>query len=85
MPHKSHEQVGREIADAGQQVKVGGVYAHYKNRDNHYKVIGFGIQEATDKICVIYQGFDNKLLFVRDLDDWLSKPSSDVERFTLVK
>ncbi len=86
MPNKSHEELEKELAAAKGQVKIGGIYVHYKNPDAFYKVIGLGIQEATDTVCVIYQAEYNKeLIFVRDLVDWMKKPSENKERFMLVK
>lgn len=86
--HKSHKQIKKELREAEKKIKVGGVYSHYKNPENLYKVIGFGIQEATDKVCVIYQAeYDKKLIFVRDLDFWLEKVEVEgtlVNRFSEV-
>ena len=89
MPHKSHEQLEEELNVAKSKVVVGGIYAHYKHPENLHKVIDLGTQEATDKICVIYQSlYGKKLTFVRDLDSWLETPElngTKVERFKLVK
>ncbi|MFA4855539.1 MAG: DUF1653 domain-containing protein [archaeon] len=68
------------------QVKVGGIYSHYKNPEHLVKVIALGTQEATDKLGVIYQEAANKnLVFVRDLNIWLERPLKDIPRFKLVK
>lgn len=88
MSHKSHEDIEQEIQEAQTIIKIGGIYSHYKNPKNLYKVISLGTQEATDKICVIYQAeYDNKLIFVRDVDSWLGNPvvnGKTVQRFRLV-
>jgi len=80
MPHKSHEDLERELGIAKTQVRIGGIYLHYKNPDHKVRV-----QEATDKLCVIYQDMANeKLVFVRDLDVWLEEPVKGTPRFRLV-
>ena len=85
MPHRSHDDLEKDLNLAQTQVKVGGVYAHYNNPDHKVKVIRLGIQEATEKICVIYQDVaDERLTFVRGLDSWLEKPLENTPRFKLV-
>jgi hypothetical protein len=85
MPHKSRHDIERELAAAKKQVEIGSVYSHYKNPEHLVKVTAIGIQEATDKLCVIYQDVANEnLVFVRDLDVWLEKPLKGTPRFKLV-
>ena len=72
---KTHKDIETEIIEAKKLVKIGGIYSHYKNPAHHYKVITLAMQEATDKLCVIYETqYGKKLLFVRDLDNWLTQP-----------
>ncbi len=86
MAHKGHEAIGKEIDDAKKRVKIGGIYSHYKNPDMLYEVIGFAVQESTDKLCVIYQAkYGKKLTFVRDLDSWLEEPLKGTPRFRPVR
>ncbi len=86
MPHKSNRVIEKELEKAETRVKVGGIYSHYKNPEHLVKVIALGIQEATDKLCVVYQDAANKkLVFVRDLDIWLKMPFKDTPRFKLIK
>lgn len=86
MPHKSIRIIENELAIAKTQVKIGGVYSHYKNPEHLVKVIALGTQEATDKSCVIYQDIANKnLIWVRCLDIWLEKPLKNTPRFKLIK
>ena len=86
---KTHEELQQELNEAEKLVKIGGIYAHYKTPKNLYKVIAFGTQEATNKICVIYQAeYGKKLIFVRDVDTWLDKPvvnGKKIPRFKFVK
>ena len=74
----------QELASARKLVKIGGIYSHYKDPKHLVKVVALGIQEATDKLCVIYCGLANEdILFVRDLDIWLEKPTG-IPRFKLL-
>ncbi|CAN5175768.1 hypothetical protein BH09PAT1_BH09PAT1_7380 [soil metagenome] len=85
---KSQDDPDKEIKKAEELIKLNGIYSHYKNPQNKYKVLSFAVQEATDKICVIYQPqYGKKLLFIRDLDNWLEQPIIDgkaVERFKFI-
>lgn len=85
---KTQDDLKKEIAEVGKQVKVGGRYSHYKKPENIYQVIGLGVQESTDKICVLYKPeYMDDITFVRDLDSWLAMPELEgklVERFTLL-
>lgn len=85
MEHKSHSDLKKELEAAGRLVKVGRIYAHFKTQ-HPYKVISLGTQESDEKICVIYQDtVEPTLIFVRDLDSWLSMPFKDMPRFRLVE
>ncbi len=76
------------LAAAQKKVKVGGIYSHFKHPENHYKVINLAFLEATLDICVVYQAlYDPKLVFVRDLKNWLETPELNgkkVPRFSLI-
>jgi hypothetical protein len=86
MEHKDHRQIEKGLEEAKKLVKVGGIYSHYKNSDKLYEVIAIGVQEATDKLCVIYQAkYNEKLIFARDLDSWLKEPSKGTSRFNLIR
>lgn len=85
MPHKSYQAILDELKAAEMLVKVGGTYSHYKNASHLVKVVALGIQEATDRLCVIYRDAANpRLAFVRDLDIWLEEPVKGTPRFRLV-
>lgn len=77
MSHQiSHEELVRRVEEAKQKVVVGGVYYHWKNPNQHYKVIGIGLCEWEESVCVVYQqlNVDNPLTWVRRLegvDGWL--------------
>ncbi len=86
MPHKSQDDIARDLEIAKAKVKVGGTYSHYKNPKHLVKVIALGTQEATDKPCVIYQEIEGgRHIFVRDLDIWLEYPVKGMPRFKLIE
>ncbi|TXH00189.1 MAG: DUF1653 domain-containing protein [Candidatus Moraniibacteriota bacterium] len=88
--HTSHETLNKLIFTASTSVRVSAIYRHYKYPDRKYKVIMLAVQEATEKICVIYHdvAHDNSPAFVRDLDSWLETVHWEgeiVPRFTLIE
>ncbi len=89
MKNRKHaSELISEISKAKEIVKIGGKYSHYKDSNKTYTVIDFGVQEATNKICVMYKAdYVENLIFVRDLDIWLEKVevnSKKVNRFTFI-
>jgi hypothetical protein len=86
MPNKSQEILEDELKNAEKHVKVGGVYYHFKNPKQLYKIISLGVLESSDIVCVVYQAeYNKKLIFVRSLENWLKQSEDNVARFTLVK
>lgn len=72
MKKKSYHALQEEIIEAKEKIVIGAIYCHYKDPNNHYKILGVGIQEATNKICVFYEPlYMRGITFVRDLDNWL--------------
>jgi len=88
MSHTSEEETQKLLDKTGKKITIGGIYSHYKNPQNTYKVLNLAIQEATEKVCVIYQAqYGRKLIWVRDLDNWLESVELDnkiVPRFTKI-
>lgn len=87
MAHLSHDELNKRLAEASKQVVIGGVYRHYKYPEREYFVEKLAIQEASEKICVIYKDIAaiSAPSFVRDLDSWLETvewEGSTVPRFT---
>lgn len=90
MAHISHTILNKRIDEAKSLVKIGSIYKHYKFPERNYKVLGFSIQESSEKVCVRYQNVneENAPEFVRDLDSWLETVSWEgktIPRFQLVK
>lgn len=88
MSHISHDELNERIREASKKVVVGGVYKHFKYPDREYYVEKLAIQEATEKVCVIYKDIKSISApsFVRDLDSWLDKvewEGKTVPRFVL--
>lgn len=84
--YKSEEQLKTELENARKLVPQG-KYTHYKHpEDPRYEVVGVGIIESTEEICVIYK---NNLgwHWVRTLEDFTSEVEVDgkkVKRFKMV-
>lgn len=57
-----------DLVKAREDVIVGARYSHYKNPDKYYRVVDLGIDEATDKVTVIYR--DDMIVWVRLLEVW---------------
>jgi hypothetical protein len=77
MAHISHDEHNNKIAEASKLVTIGAIYKHYKYPDRDYYVEKIAIQEASEKICIIYHdtSVPNAPSFVRDIDSWLEKVS----------
>ncbi len=89
MPHISHEELNKRIAEAAKLVTIGAIYKHYKYLERNYLVEKICIQEANEKVCIVYKDVaaSNPVSFVRDLDSWLETvewQGKIVPRFTLV-
>jgi hypothetical protein len=90
MAHKDLTQLIKEIELVKKKIKVGDRYFHCKHPDQTYKIIRVGIIEETEKICVVYEAqYGEKLVWVRPLEDFLSKieleDGTKVDRFTKVE
>jgi hypothetical protein len=89
MTHTSHDDLNKQILAASKIVQIGGVYKHYKYPERDYIVEKIAIQEATEKVCVLYKDISepNAPSFVRDIDSWLENVEWHgviVPRFKLV-
>lgn len=62
MSHLSHEELNKKIKEAGKSVIIGGIYRHYKYPDRKYFVENICIQEATQKVCIIYKDIAHSVL-----------------------
>jgi len=73
MTHVGHDELNKRIAAASELVTIGAIYKHYKYPDRDYKVLGYVIQEASEKVAIIYRNIkeNDAPQFARDLDSWL--------------
>lgn len=85
--HKSQKELKQDLEDAAKKVAVGHIYVHYKSDTMRYVVKDLAINTEHDDVCVVYQAlYDEKLLFVRPLHEWLDdieKEDRKVKRFRL--
>lgn len=88
MAHISETELTERLKKAAIQVGVGAFYTHYKNPDQHYKVLSIVISEANDEPCVIYEAqYGDHIAFVRPVASWLEEiewNNKSVKRFTKV-
>lgn len=67
----SFDDLIETVKQAEQQVRVGCVYAHYRNSEQCYKVLAIAVNEATEEPCVVYQAlYGDGLLWVRNASVW---------------
>jgi hypothetical protein len=85
MPHRTHSVLKQEIAKAKELVQIGSQYIHYRYPKKRYHVLDIGIQEESEKVCIIYCDTNMPdIHFVRDLDSWLEQVEyngSQIDRF----
>jgi hypothetical protein len=73
--HLSEIDLISQLEIAHTQVKVGALYAHYRNLDL-YRVVGLGFIEATQEVAVIYQqesGSLKPIQWIRPISSWLEQ------------
>lgn len=82
--HKSFEELQLSLSAATSQVKLEGVYAHYKDEGSRYKAIGLCILESTDEVAVRYVSLESEdIEFIRPLTEWLEEIDGR-QRFSLI-
>lgn len=94
MMHKtSHEELNMRLEAARQKVRVGDVYYHFKNPQQHYRVVALGFCEWDESVVVIYEqiGVEKPLTWVRRLEGeggWLTpvtkEDGTSISRFIRV-
>lgn len=84
---KTEEQFKNDL-ECAQKLVPSGKYAHYKHpEDPRYEVVGVGIMESTEGICIIYKN-NIGWIWVRTLEDFTSEVEVDgkkVKRFKIVE
>lgn len=86
---KPQAELKQEMIETGKRVKIGGIYAHYKNPLHTYKVLDLAINTEYDTIWVIYKSlYEEQLIFLRSVDEWCDDVEKDgriIKRFTLIE
>ncbi len=76
----------RLIAEARERVVVNGEYVHYKGPEKRYRVESLAIDEATERVCVVYRPlYGEELLWIRTVENFLETvetPDGPKPRFT---
>lgn len=87
--HLTEQELAEQLEKARQLVKIGALYAHYRDLKNPYKVVGLGIIEATEEVGVIYRKeSDSEITWIRPLSSWIEKVSFEnqmIPRFQEVR
>ncbi len=79
MSHTPFEVLENKLNKGFKQIKIGGIYWHYKNPDNFYVIESVGFIESTETVAVVYRALYGKgVVWVRPLEEFLKK-------FTIVK
>jgi hypothetical protein len=73
----------------GFDIRVGGLYTHYRDKSKLYKVLHLGFLEENETPCVVYQNTDTGIVWVRATSSWLEmvklKDNQVIPRFEQVK
>ena len=64
------------------EIKINGIYKHYKG--NIYKVLVIGRHSETGEDMVIYQSLKNGEVWCRPKNMWFDKIDDNTTRFTLI-
>ncbi len=75
LPHTSHDELNKMLLSVIMQLPLGTIYKHYKYIDRDYQILGYAIQESSQKVCIRYRNIkeDNAPEFVRDYDSWIEE------------
>lgn len=89
MPHKTQEQLLKELKLLEQKVKVGDKYSHFKYPNQFYTIVAIGFIESTEEPCITYRAdYADKITWVRTESEFFSKAKLEngnmVDRFTKV-
>ncbi len=84
MKRLSEEELDYKPGLVRRDVKIGGIYTHYKKND--YKVLDVAILESNNVVCIVYEAMYGKhLRFIRTAENWLEDVEIDgkfVRRFS---
>ncbi len=87
--HEAQNVLSDKLKRAATEVRIGGIYSHYKRPTETYRVVNLAVTESDDEVCVVYEAqYGERLMFVRPLTSWLDTVERDgvpVDRFTLLE
>jgi len=87
--HTSEALLSEKLDECRKIVLVNKFYYHYRSPSDYYKVLDLGLDEATEKVVVIYQAqFGKNLIWTRDIDIWCESVEHNgrmISRFNIVK
>ena len=92
MAHTSYRELAQRVKGAEMKVRPGSVWHHWRDPQQHYRVIRVGIDEATEDLVVVYEMLveTKPVVWVRRLrgpDGWLTpvtNKGTEVPRFQRV-
>lgn len=89
MPHKTQEQLLKELENIKTKIKVGDKFVHFKHPDRFYTIIAIGFIEATEELCITYRAeYGDRITWVRTESEFFSRAKLEdgktVDRFTLI-
>lgn len=90
MPHKTQDELLKDLKRLEEKVKVGDKFSHFKHPDQFYTIIAVGFIEATEEPCITYRSeYGDKITWTRTEEDFFSKATledgTEVDRFVRVK
>lgn len=85
--HTNENLLLAKLKESNSKITIGQIYYHYRTPTNYYKVLYIGLDEATEKVVIIYQAqYGNQLVWVRDIAKWCDEVEyngSTIPRFIL--
>ncbi len=89
MSHSSEDLLKQALDKVSQEVRVGGVYVHYKDPTKMYEVLALAISESDEAVEIVYNALYGKhLVFTRPMSSWcddIEVNGAVTKRFVLAK
>lgn len=83
MSHKRITSMYLKNVIQSSNIKIGGLYYHYKNPSAPYMVLNVGLQENSHQPMVIYCPInDPKLIWIRPVSEWNQKITDGDQSYT---
>lgn len=93
MAHMPYYELAKRVQGAEVKIKPGSRWHHWRNPDQHYRIVRVGVDEATEQLVVVYEMLvePKPVVWVRPLrgkDGWLTpveQGGTEIARFQRVK